>query len=331
MQVLHDTSVNLKHLDYGILIPLRETAQLIWSGLQGKNHPHLTLVADNFSQQEQYQTTQQDLARVHSAEITNNFWLEKEAHFLQTYQLIKEDGSYHRYDPSIATKPLGEIAIPLKQHISCGYAAMTLALANNKPSFYLGGGMHHAHRDYIHGFCPINDIAVNIKRLQANSLVQNVWVIDTDAHRGDGTASIFAGDDSVKTLSIHTKDGWPQDLPSTLGDGSLPCYRIPSDVDIFMGKGEDEHYLARLQQGIQQLEKMSEPDLVIVVCGSDTYEHDELLSSAEIQLSLAQSDEKNLWLYNYLNHKNVAHTWLMAGGYGDRAYEPFLSFLEKIS
>ena len=71
--------------------------------------------------------------------------------------------------------------------------------------------MHHAQRAYGDGFCIVNDIVIAIRKLQAEGLVRTAWVIDIDAHKGDGTAAITLGDDSIITLSIHMAQGWPLD------------------------------------------------------------------------------------------------------------------------
>ncbi|MBL8481369.1 MAG: histone deacetylase, partial [Rhodocyclaceae bacterium] len=67
----------------------------------------------------------------------------------------------------------------------------------------LAGGTHHARRDAGAGFCVFNDAAVAARAMQAEGLARRVAIIDLDVHQGDGTASIFAGDESVYTLSLH--------------------------------------------------------------------------------------------------------------------------------
>ena len=44
-------------------------------------------------------------------------------------------------------------------------------------------------------------------------LFRTAWIIDVDAHRGDGTAEIMAEHPEIKTLSIHMASGWPLDSP----------------------------------------------------------------------------------------------------------------------
>src|SRR5438876_10369137 len=67
----------------------------------------------------------------------------------------------------------------------------------------LSGGFHHAHPGHGEGFCAIHDVAVAIRKLQADGAIRRAMVIDTDVHHGNGTAAIFRKDDTVFTLSIH--------------------------------------------------------------------------------------------------------------------------------
>src|SRR5437762_13672458 len=58
----------------------------------------------------------------------------------------------------------------------------------------LSGGFHHAYPEHGEGFCAIHDVAVAIRRLQADGAIKKAIVVDTDVHHGNGTAAIFRGD-----------------------------------------------------------------------------------------------------------------------------------------
>ncbi len=102
----------------------------------------------------------------------------------------------------------------------------------------IGGGFHHAFPGHGEGFCMIHDVAVAIRRIQADGAIRTAMVVDTDVHQGNGTAAIFAEDDSVFTLSIHQRDNYP-----------VP--KQPSDLDINLEDctGDDE-YLELLGQAV---------------------------------------------------------------------------------
>ena len=67
----------------------------------------------------------------------------------------------------------------------------------------LAGGTHHAFREHGEGYCVFNDIAIAIRDLQDKRPGIKVMVVDTDAHQGNGTASILGDDPNVFTYSIH--------------------------------------------------------------------------------------------------------------------------------
>lgn len=105
-------------------------------------------------------------------------------------------------------------------------------------SFNFGGGFHHAFPDHGEGFCAINDVAVAIRRLQADNAIRSAMVVDLDVHQGNGTAAIFAGDASVYTLSMHQESIYPIPKP-------------PSDLDVHLPDGiRDADYLHLLREAL---------------------------------------------------------------------------------
>src|SRR5713101_2884059 len=66
----------------------------------------------------------------------------------------------------------------------------------------LGGGFHHAYPDHGEGFCAIHDVAVAIRRLQADGAIKKAMVVDSDVCHGNGTAAIFRNDPPVFTSSL---------------------------------------------------------------------------------------------------------------------------------
>src|SRR5262249_61296791 len=78
----------------------------------------------------------------------------------------------------------------------------------------LSGGFHHAFPDHGEGFCMIHDVAIAIRRLQADRAIRTAMVVDTDVHHGNGTAAIFRNHDSGFTFSIHQEDNYPLPKPA---------------------------------------------------------------------------------------------------------------------
>ena len=102
----------------------------------------------------------------------------------------------------------------------------------------LGGGTHHAGRDFARGYCLFNDVAVATAALRRDGLADRVLVVDCDVHQGDGTADIFAEDPRTFTLSLH-------------GARNYPFTRVASDLDVDIASGTgDERYLRALNEAL---------------------------------------------------------------------------------
>jgi acetoin utilization deacetylase AcuC-like enzyme len=164
----------------------------------------------------------------------------------------------------------------------------------------LAGGTHHAFRARGEGFCVFNDAAVTARAMQVEAGLQRVAIVDCDVHQGNGTASIFAGDDSVFTFSIH-------------GARNFPFFKEASDLDIELADGtRDEEYLWHLERGLDETLERSRPQLVIYLAGADPYEDDRLGRLGLTKRGLARRDELVL---GTLAARGIAVAVAMAGGY----------------
>ena len=273
----------------------------------------------------------EDLARVHSRRYVDRLYSAGlEAALLAAFELIDEHGGYNRYDPSLAVRPLADLFGAQLTRTAGSLRAMRLAL-ENKSSFFFGGGFHHAHADFGHGFCVINDIVIGIRRLQHEGLIKKAWIIDTDAHKGDGTAALTENDDSIGTLSIHMAAGWPLDQPEFDRRGKRRPSYTPSTIDIPIAEGEESEYCRRLASGMKNLRKfVPNPDLAVVVYGADPYAKDGLPSARKLSLSLAQMMERDRIVFEFLQKYSVPAAYLMAGGYGLDVWEVYYQFLEWV-
>jgi len=167
----------------------------------------------------------------------------------------------------------------------------------------LGGGFHHAYPDHGEGFCPIHDVAVAIRRLQADRSITKAMVVDTDVHHGNGTAAIFHDDPSVFTLSIHQLNNYPAHKP-------------PSSVDLHMpdGAGDDE-YLARLLPAVRKALDAFQPQLVFYVGGADPFREDQL---GGLALTLEGLRERDRMVFEEARRRGVAVATALGGGYARR-------------
>jgi acetoin utilization deacetylase AcuC-like enzyme len=316
--ILNRPSSRRKLSDYGIEVPLLDDrVELVIKSLSPKAKNH-------FFQSEKPWITEADLLRVHSktfiSEVLSN---QPDRPVMKCYELIDEKGNYHRYNPQNQKKSFIDLVNYALSHVQGTYEAALHAL-QKKECFFLGGGLHHAMPSEGRGFCLLHDVAIAIRKLQAEKTIQSAWIIDVDAHKGDGSAAIFFDDPSVKTFSIHMKHGWPLDQ----GEGP---WSIPSTVDVEVDQGEDSHYLSKLQTGLDHFSKVAQiPDVCFVVMGSDPYKHDVLPSASLLKLSLAQMKERDLMVRNFLDEKNIPRVYVMAGGYGPKVYEVYAQFINEI-
>lgn len=333
--ILTDPRLHTQFTDYGILIPIR-TSKIVrvldhlealpaLKGLTWKASP-ITETVDRTA-----------LERVHDGDYVARLYgpgLENE--ILTAYELVDAEGHHHRYAPETAVKPLARfLEDVVLLHVAGTTQTCRLALERGW-AFFTGGGMHHGHRDRGTGFCLVNDLVIALRTLQAEGRIRQAWIVDIDAHKGDGTASILAGDDSLLTFSIHMAQGWPLDAETTRERGDDNPSQVPSDVDIAQEPGEDRLYLSRLAAGLERLEALALqkhgrlPDLVLVVDGADPYEKDELPSTASMRLTLAEMLQRDLLVDRFMTERKIPAAWVNAGGYGDHVWEVYAQFLERV-
>jgi acetoin utilization deacetylase AcuC-like enzyme len=246
---------------------------------------------------------------------------------VQAFELIDRKGNYHRYNPRAAFYPLSHLYYRALDTTSGTVQSMRLALRDGH-AFFLGGGMHHAKWDYGEGFCIINDVVVAPRLLQAEGLIRTAWIIDLDAHKGDGTAALTREDSSLTTLSIHMAGGWPLDKPERREDGTPEPSHLPSDIDIPIERGEEGVYVERLREGLQKLDRYPRPDVALVLYGADPYERDALPSAQELQLTSAQMLERDRAVYSFLAERGIPRAYVNSGGYGYHVWEVISQFLE---
>jgi acetoin utilization deacetylase AcuC-like enzyme len=169
----------------------------------------------------------------------------------------------------------------------------------------LAGGTHHAFPDRGEGFCVFNDVAVAVRVLQRDGLVSRVAIVDCDVHQGNGTATIFAGDASVFTFSMH-------------GAKNYPLFKARSSLDLELADGTgDDEYLRLLQENLPVVLAHA-PDLVFYLAGADPYEHDKLGRLSLTMSGLRQRDELVL---RTCRESGVPVVTTMSGGYAQDIYD----------
>ena len=272
--------------------------------------------------------TRKDLLRVHSADYVSRLYSDQlEEEIIRTFELVDKNGRYYRYNPDNASTPLARLFDRLLLNAAETIQCCRVALQKDF-CFAFGGGMHHAKRDYGEGFCVVNDVVIALRKLQSENSIRTAWVIDLDAHKGDGTAVLTEEDSSITTLSIHMANGWPLDGDAYDAQGRSNPSFVPSDIDIAVAAGEEHHYIPRLEDGLEKLSSIGPPDLALVLAGADPYEKDELPSTETLKLSLSQLKERDQLVYHFLKSQRIPRAYVTAGGYGEHAWEVDWQFLK---
>ncbi len=167
----------------------------------------------------------------------------------------------------------------------------------------LSGGFHHAYPGHGEGFCAIHDVAVAIRKLQADGLVKKAAVVDTDVHHGNGTAAIFRNDQTVFTISIHQENNYPAHKP-------------PSSIDLHMAdRADDDEYLGVLIPAVQHALGEFRPDILFYVGGADAYCEDQLGGLSLTKEGLKQRDRQ---VFEEARRRRIPVATTLAGGYARR-------------
>ena len=144
-----------------------------------------------------------------------------------------------------------------------------------KKAIAIGGGLHHAKRDFGEGFCIYNDVVICAKKLLQKGL-KKILILDTDAHAGNGTAEAFYEDDRVLLIDLHQDPrtiypgtGFIEEIGRGIGEG------FTINLPLLPGAGEMAYQYC-FDKIISPLSKEFKPEIIIRNGGSDPYYRDGL-------------------------------------------------------
>ena len=176
-----------------------------------------------------------------------------------------------------------ESLLPAVLSSNGGMVAAVNAALSDGIAGTLSSGMHHARRNAGLGFCTFNGLAIAAKE----SGLEDVLILDLDAHGGGGTQSLISGDVRIRQLDIATD---PFDTTD----------------DTFVATNRDE-YLARLIWSLDSLERR--PQLVIYNAGMDVFEEDCGF------LNVNDIAARETIVFQWCRDHSVPIAYAMAGGY----------------
>ena len=178
-------------------------------------------------------------------------------------------------------------------------AAAQTALAEGYSS-NLAGGTHHSFADRGEGFCVLNDVAIAIRTLRAKKLLRRAAIVDCDVHQGNGTATIFAGDEETFTFSIH-------------GANNYPLFKAQSTLDIELpDRTTDAEYLDSLTKHLPAVFR-HDPEVVFYLAGADPYSRDKL---GRLSVSIEGLRDRDAFVLRECYEREVPIVTVMSGGYG---------------
>jgi acetoin utilization deacetylase AcuC-like enzyme len=164
----------------------------------------------------------------------------------------------------------------------------------------LAGGTHHAFADHGEGFCVLNDVAIAIRKLQAERAIERAAIIDLDVHQGNGTAAIFEEDDGVYTFSMH-------------GERNYPLAKMRSNLDVPLHDGTgDAQYLESLQRHLPAVLDSARADMVFYLAGVDVAAGDRYGKLALTEEGIRLRDRR---VIEMVRGRGLPLVIVLAGGY----------------
>lgn len=329
MKVLYSSLGDLNLLDYGIEIPLKgnRSAKIFDYVQTHYGIKELSLIPELISKN--------DLYRVHKKDFIDDLFSDsrRDQHFFRCYELIDESGNFNRYNPSLAKENFSHAFDKILKQVNLTYWGLKEAKKWGS-SFVIGGGMHHAMSAQARGFCLLHDGLIALTKMIDENEIETAWIIDVDAHKGDGAPEILKNSpykNKIKTLSLHMGDAWPIAESARDESGNLKPWFLPNDIDLEHRHGEEANYLWKLKVGLEEMERQfKKPDLVWVVLGADPYELDELPSTQTLKLSAEEMLIRDKIIYSFFKERNISHSYVLGGGYGDYSWKMYAQFLELV-
>jgi len=205
--------------------------------------------------------TKEDLLRVHEEKYVDLI-----------FQLAKESKPYDIETP-VSPQILEASLLISGSAIECGKAILE---NRAKHAISIGGGHHHAGKNYGGGFCLFNDVAILTEYLRAKYNLERFLILDYDVHFGNGTSDIYYQDPSVLYISLHQDPrtiypgtGFTRQIGTGKGEGHNVNMPLPPGTS-------DKTYLYALNEIFIPLAEEFKPQIIIANGGSDPHFADTL-------------------------------------------------------
>ncbi|QYJ77696.1 histone deacetylase family protein [Shewanella acanthi] len=196
--------------------------------------------------------------------------------------------------------PWSEALVERTLHSLSGTSLTANKALSHGIALHLTGGYHHAHYDFGSGYCIFNDLILAAKRIIDEHQLHRVLIFDCDVHQGDGSATMSHQHQGIISCSIHCKQ-------------NFPSRKQESHHDIELAKGtDDKQYLETVEQSLDLLIRMYQPDLILYDAGVDIHQDDDLGHLLVSQNGIYQRD---LAVVGMAKSANVPVAAVIGGGY----------------
>lgn len=133
---------------------------------------------------------------------------------------------------------------------------------------------HHAEYAKAMGFCLFNNVAIGARYLRKIKGLGRVFIIDFDAHHGNGTQRSFYEDDTVFYFSTHEYPFYPgTGSAKERGAGKGEGYTLNVPMPAGAGDSDYDHVYGNL---LPKVVRDFDPDFILVSAGYDLHSDDPL-------------------------------------------------------
>ncbi|XP_044254490.1 histone deacetylase 11 [Tribolium madens] len=169
----------------------------------------------------------------------------------------------------------------------------------------IGGGFHHCCGSKGGGFCVYADITLLIHFVFNHHprSVQNVMIVDLDAHQGNGYQRDFKDNPNVYIIDVYNKGIYPFDKRAK--------EYITRKVELTHFT-EDEEYLSKVAKNITEALAEFCPQLMVYNAGTDILKGDALGCLSVSPQGIIERDEL---VFREARSRNIPIVMLTSGGY----------------
>lgn len=191
-------------------------------------------------------------------------------------------------------------------------AAELVAQNTVEHAFNIGGGLHHAGRDRSAGFCIFNDVAMAARHLLDVFEFERIFMLDIDAHHGNGTQEILYEEPRCLKVDFHESgrylypgSGFTDEIGMGKGRGYMVNVPLPPYT-------YDEEYLRLFDEIVPPLVEAFHPEIILQQTGADAHQSDGLTTMG----LTTRTYEEVVRRMHALSHKYCKGKYVLVGGGG---------------